>query len=302
MVEPRRIWELLANDPHLAGVEREWRDWLGGEWSLVKPYLTVDAQPVGVFPCDTWEGDECPRRVVHHNDGSIVAVCGNTPVLCKRLSLSKADITVHRFDLRRFARAVAVALGVDNPNADAVDRLPRVWLIGTVRLKARARMPVYFVTAPTDGDLATVGESLVGRHAKSGVVLVTASIARPAAWERPLAERASHLVALPEMVRWTAARLTPMDPVRPTLQSWLEHQAHAENTARVASPKPMGRPRNVESPDAKRVVALWRTGASSAEIVRETGLSKVDVDRMIDTARRRPENRDARRSRPRRKK
>ncbi|KAF0112972.1 MAG: Uncharacterized protein FD149_2278 [Rhodospirillaceae bacterium] len=65
--------------------------------------------------CPSPGGDGCPRRVVDHGSGRFVAVCGDSPRNCDDLTLTRADIIIHRIDVKELCRQIATALGLSAP-------------------------------------------------------------------------------------------------------------------------------------------------------------------------------------------
>jgi hypothetical protein len=87
----------------------------------------------------------CPRRIVHHEDGTIRAVCGDSPKACADLDLNKNDIMVYGLDRVGLARSIAAAFDLSNRPA-SFDRRP-VFRIGSHDVFAGRGFPV-FLTVP----------------------------------------------------------------------------------------------------------------------------------------------------------
>ena len=64
-------------------------------------------------------GAGCPRRVVRHDDGSIRAVCGDSPKVCDDLDLTRDDIAILGLDRPKLIRAIAVALSLSERRASS---------------------------------------------------------------------------------------------------------------------------------------------------------------------------------------
>jgi hypothetical protein len=107
----RRFWRALEILPRPAAERLEWRRLLGDEWSIAEPLLRQTGALVERVWCPSPSGVDCPRRVIRHDDGRIVAVCGDEPRNCDTISLTLEDIVVLELDVRRLAQALAKPLG-----------------------------------------------------------------------------------------------------------------------------------------------------------------------------------------------
>lgn len=147
------LWRTLEREAVLAGVEAQWRLWLGETIDAVRPFLKPEQELASSYPCER-QPDTCARRVVHHGPDDIVAVCGLDVAACERLPLARADAVVHALALPRLLAKVSDALGCSGdvqPVAGA-----RAWSLG-VRPGGAA---VFFVLPEREsgygGTLATV--------------------------------------------------------------------------------------------------------------------------------------------------
>jgi hypothetical protein len=144
----RRLWPALEALPGLAAVTEEWKDRFGEDFDAGRDLLRLTNRRAEAYPCPSPGGVGCPRRVVDHGDGRIVAVCGDGPKRCDRLVLTKRDIVIHELDARKLCVATAVAFGVD-PAFDEITGLRRTYRVGDYHPEAGKRFPI-FLTIPMD--------------------------------------------------------------------------------------------------------------------------------------------------------
>lgn len=133
----RRFLELLSQRgcPQLAPTEFERRVGEGAWRALRAERVLVDLPPPATYPCGGWEGDGCPREVlhepsVHHPTQPYVAVCGNDVPECSSLRLSAEDLRRVGVSLPALARLLADRYGVRHPAAPALSDLPGVQQLG----------------------------------------------------------------------------------------------------------------------------------------------------------------------------
>jgi len=100
------------------------------------------------MPCPAESHDGCPRRVIHHASGRIVAACGNHPALCESVDLHACDIEILQFDASRFTRLLAELLDLQPWHSLVSSRLSPV---GDASPYAGSRIPV-LLGFPTSGD------------------------------------------------------------------------------------------------------------------------------------------------------
>ena len=153
-----KFWKALDALTDAAADRREWASLLGEEFARVVvdepgcclPLLRSTGTRATSIACPSPGGDGCPRRVVHHGDGTIRAVCGDSPKACADLDLNMNDIMIYGLDRVGLARSIAAALDLSNRPA-SFDRRP-VFRIGSHDVFAGRGFPV-FLTVP--GPLAS---------------------------------------------------------------------------------------------------------------------------------------------------
>ena len=77
----RRFWQALEDLPGCAESLLDWQDAIGDEFDPVSFLLRKTGALAARVGCPSPGGADCPRRIVRHGDGSIVAVCGSQPVV-----------------------------------------------------------------------------------------------------------------------------------------------------------------------------------------------------------------------------
>ena len=107
-----RFWKSLDALTDAATDAREWRARLGPEWPVGGPLLRPTGTLATSIACPSPGGAGCPRRVIRHDDGSIRAVCGESPRICDDLDLTRDDIVMLGLDRPKLIRAIAVALSL----------------------------------------------------------------------------------------------------------------------------------------------------------------------------------------------
>lgn len=100
------IWEALRTIPGGRTAQWTWRHLLGDAWPGFEPLLRRVGQVVDRLPCPGPYGDGCPRHVVDHGDGRVIAVCGNPDGQCEHLVLEEDDHVVLELDLQHLGRAL----------------------------------------------------------------------------------------------------------------------------------------------------------------------------------------------------
>lgn len=146
-----RFWKSLDELTDAATDARNWRARLGPEWPAGGPLLRPTGTLATTIGCPSPGGAGCPRRVVRYDDGSIRAVCGDSPKVCEDLDLTRDDIGVLGLDRPKLIGAIAGALSLSAPRA-ALGSGP-VIEIGTHDVHASRGFPVFLaVPGPWFGD------------------------------------------------------------------------------------------------------------------------------------------------------
>ena len=156
----RRFWRALEILPRPAAERLEWRRLLGDEWSIAEPLLRQTGALVERVWCPSPSGGvDCPRRVIHHDSGRIVAVCGDDPRNCDTISLTLEDIAVLELDVRRLAQALAGPLGLKA--APTWIREPDILELGMHQVAAGQGVPVVLLWARTPDQAGRAIEFLI---------------------------------------------------------------------------------------------------------------------------------------------
>ena len=113
-----RLWFCLESIPGLCLLRSDWEGRLGHELPSAEPFLRPTDRPSQNYPCPD-PGGGCARRVVVHDTGEIVAVCGDSPRRCERVVLTKTDVVLYQFDVPAFCRELARLLEIE-PRLEAV--------------------------------------------------------------------------------------------------------------------------------------------------------------------------------------
>ena len=79
-----RFWRAVEDLPGCAESLLDWKDALADDFEAASFLLRKTGTLAARVGCPSPGGVDCPRRVVRHGDGSIVAVCGNQPAECHR--------------------------------------------------------------------------------------------------------------------------------------------------------------------------------------------------------------------------
>jgi hypothetical protein len=110
-----KFWKALDELSNGGSSHWGWQRRLGDEWKAVAPFLPATGRMAASLPCPNPGGDGCPRRVMHHGDGTASAVCGDSPKACEALDLTIDDLRVHALDIRKFATELVAALSLTPP-------------------------------------------------------------------------------------------------------------------------------------------------------------------------------------------
>jgi hypothetical protein len=105
----------------------------------VEPLLLRTGRVVQAIACPHPSGDGCPRRVVRHGEGRLVAVCGERPHRCDSIVLDEGDIDVLELNLPSFARLLRRVLGLEDDFAPPVT--PGLWPVGKLGISAGLGIP-----------------------------------------------------------------------------------------------------------------------------------------------------------------
>lgn len=171
-VEP--FWRALEAIPGQSDVISEWRMAVGEAFEVAQHFLRPTERRARAFRCPSPGGAGCPRRVVVHDNGDIVAVCANVERECDPLALTEADLIVHTLDRPKLGAAVAAALDVQPAFAD-VAGVHATFRIGMDRTFAGKRFPVLLTIQASSQGVRTVALQLVDQLAGPFVLLIPTS-------------------------------------------------------------------------------------------------------------------------------
>jgi len=120
-----RFWQALEHVPDLAAVQAEWRVLLDDEYDLIRPLLIPTPRLAGSIKSAV--PGRCCVHDIRRFKGEYLAVC---PDGCDTVTLTRADIVIHKLDVPAFCRQLAEALGLEAAPAEALPHVPKVITIG----------------------------------------------------------------------------------------------------------------------------------------------------------------------------
>lgn len=162
----KTIWTALEELPTGSGVAADWRHFAGNGWpAWQRGFLEERAEPALSYGCPHECG--CAHRVVHHDDGSIVAVCDCDPWNCEDIPLTAAEVVEWEFKRSRLARAVCRALELERREQDL--GLPGTQQVATF---AATAVPVVLTIQQERHEFRQVVAELASRW-REGFILFT---------------------------------------------------------------------------------------------------------------------------------
>ncbi|MBF0453669.1 MAG: hypothetical protein HQL72_02490 [Magnetococcales bacterium] len=148
-----RFWRTLEGMPGQANIISEWKRATGEDFELVRHFLRPTDRRAKVFRCPSPGGDGCPRRVVDHGDGHIVAACASVERGCENLELTESDIIVYGLNQRRLGNEIAECLELQT-TFSGMKGLRGCVRIGEDRYFPGKRFPA-FIAFPSSREMAS---------------------------------------------------------------------------------------------------------------------------------------------------
>jgi hypothetical protein len=138
------FWEEAESNSALGGPRGHLRERLGADSvaALERFGILNQTRLADRYPCEHPGGDGCPRFVIEGYDGSVEALCGNTPAECRDLHLSIEDIGFLALDLTALCEQVRNALSLKG-KVEPVDREPHIHRVGSFIPSPGVKRPVY---------------------------------------------------------------------------------------------------------------------------------------------------------------
>ncbi len=147
MAPLHRLWQALEEMPAAAAIMAEWRVRLGADFESAHSLLRPSDQEAGCYP--DFAGHGLPYHVVKHGPDDFSAV---PPDGGETICLKRADVLIHRLDLRKLAKEIAIALGF-SPVFSALQDLPGTWRVGTAAAAGGSDVAVHLVLPAEPDDL-----------------------------------------------------------------------------------------------------------------------------------------------------
>jgi hypothetical protein len=206
-----RLWPALEQLPGLAACLGTWRDHAGDELDAIAGLLRPTDRRAVRLPCPSPGSDGCPRRVIEHADGTVVAVCGDRPQRCDPVEVCRAELIVHVLDPRRLCAAVGAALQFDDM-FQVVDACWQTWRVGDYVPLSGERFPVYLSIPESPDRVHGVAVRLTGIADRPFLMLVPALDQVDPVTSELLSRTKSRILALENLVavdddgRWAGQR------------------------------------------------------------------------------------------------
>ncbi len=165
------FWTTVERIPGHATDTREWRSSLVDCWASAQRYLSTISKFADRIDCPWPGGENCPRRIVRHEDGSFRAVCSDPAGLCDSLDVTRDDIRIREIDRRKLFADVAAALGLTV--AAPPERQTSLLHIGDHQLATGRKFPVFAALSSPRDPLGKADVLELDRRNLPFVLLVT---------------------------------------------------------------------------------------------------------------------------------
>ena len=142
MQPTHRFWSTLDQSPGQFNILPEWRRLLGSDFEVVSLLFRPTDYRAQSVSCPSPGGNGCPRRIVDHGDGEILAVCNDEEEGCDDIMLSSEDIIAHELDRRKLADMVARVLNI-HPTFSPLDGFFQTIKVGDINPGGSRRFPVF---------------------------------------------------------------------------------------------------------------------------------------------------------------
>jgi len=197
-----KFWKALDALSDAGASRHYWARCLGDEWKAAGRFLGPTGNLAMSIDCPSPGGDDCPRRVVCHADGTIRAICGERPKMCADLDLVKEDIAILELDRRKLGVSLAAALSLTPPTRTPA--LAPVVRIGARDIVAGSGIPVFLTIPGARPDLRRADFSEVLALTAPVLVLTPGTASLPEETADLLDQHGVTTLALDDLVNATA--------------------------------------------------------------------------------------------------
>lgn len=159
------FWALLETNFPLGGPRKHLAELVGADVlaRLEQAGIVTCLRASETYPCPSAGGDNCPRQVVEHDDGSIVATCANVPANCSDVKLAPQDVEFLAVGPDGLFRAVRKALSLGG-RTEELQGLRHAFRVGTFVPEPGTKHPVYFLARACARDYAEAVDALRSRN------------------------------------------------------------------------------------------------------------------------------------------
>ena len=169
-----RLWSLVADHPDLLATRAEWKDSLETDYPVAARHLVATREISKNWVCGRPGTPGCFRRVIEHGRDHLVAVCPEGR--CDRIPLQRADVVLHRLDLRSLCQELCLALRLDQGQIEAIgdDRAgsaPASYRLGVSTINGRG-IALYFTRRTLAEQLLPILETIRLRDPSGSAVLL----------------------------------------------------------------------------------------------------------------------------------
>ena len=268
-----QLWQTLEKIPGLLGVTAAWQEACGDDFGFLRQFLRSTDTLGSLYPCPFPTRGYCPRKIIDHGDGDLVAICRDPHQVCPNVAIDASAALLHELNLAAFTNAISTVLGIQPQQPKP--RFAGVWGIGlstraltrgcAAFLLIHARQPAFVES------LRRLALEVVGRF----LVLAPTGAFLDVECQQLLRSRRITFIALEESIlRDDAGQLVAVD--QSTSESGGDAQASPDTISRRPGQlRKSGRPRAL--PVNGNLVKQVRGDLKQEDFARSWGMS---VDRL----------------------
>lgn len=219
----RRALKVFESAPGLIRSAIDWKELLGADYQIVKPFLRLRKGLATSVPCPAKPPCGCDHAVIEHGRDDIVSVCRCGPKVCPPTKVKREDVLIYELNVASFGNTIADTLNIKSEDK-TVEELSATRMIGIFSPNSVIKIPIFLTIQWDPAAFRHAVEYLVAKTQTPFILLAPTESLYTNELHQMLHLHRARFLALDAILAWNGKFIAP-DTLENIFSEFLEEVA-----------------------------------------------------------------------------